>query len=60
MLQPASDSKRFELIKSFKDKPACPVNSHHSVTTNLFGEWVCESCANHVDELLKKIERENQ
>jgi len=39
-----------------KPEPTCPMSSHHSVTTNLFGDWVCESCAKTIEELEATIQ----
>lgn len=58
MLHQSLVNNRFMPIKSFKDKPKCPINSNHSITTNLFGDWVCENCASNLDELKNYTEAE--
>lgn len=60
MLHQSAVNDRFRSIKSLKDKPKCPINSSHSITTNLFGEWVCESCADNIDDLKKHMKTEKE
>jgi len=56
MLHQSVENNRFRPIKNFKDKPKCPIDPSHSITTNWFGEWVCENCVSHLDELKENIE----
>lgn len=57
MLRAASMTHTFKMFFG-KTVPHCPINPNHSVSTNLFGEWVCVNCASKISDLKRTVQKD--